>query len=36
MSSSYYMEYKTFIEAICVNNIHNREKRFVAATLEGL
>ena len=35
MSSSYHMEQKTFVEAICTNNIHTGEKLFAAATFEG-
>ena len=35
MSSSYHMEWKTFIEVSCIYNIHTGEKFFVAPTFEG-
>ena len=36
MSSSYHIEWKTFIEASDIYKIHTGEKIFVAATFEGL
>ena len=35
MSSSYYMDKKTEIEASCTNNLHTGEKKNSAATFDG-
>ena len=36
ISSNYYMEWKTFIEASYAENIHSGENVFATATVEGL
>ena len=36
MSSNYYIEWKTLIEAICTNNIHSGKSFFAAVSFEGL
>ena len=36
MSFSYHIEWKTFTEASCTNNIHTGEKTFCSATFKGL